>query len=400
MDSFYRYLQFLLIKNVLTCEKQDLLFDQLKIYDKIINRTAEIDHTLPYLSLICQTFTLRLGHKSIADKTRVTIVTIWRQLIQRLSVSDATSDLTIETAALFLFLFHNLGLDKRKTILLDLANAINTSQHTQTLTYTRLLFLLDYVLRYFDEPSKQLLEIVDKRLLNGVTTSHTDVWRPSKLNWVQEMYENMVANVAKKVPDLVFFTLNDDDTRNKRLSHVAVSILSDKGSKFDYDLFYTRLIECISYCTPVSEEEFKVEYASISENFGLVWFLLDPFEQRGLPVSMHFVNEMATRLFDEVEMTTTKKKEDLREEEMWVDEFKVMQFLRILFESSSRSLLETSGGVSLKTICASILGSFANEASFFIKYWTHKCVSVRSIVLLNFQLSHLENTRKKEVVIQ
>lgn len=359
----------------------------MKIYDKIINRTAEIYHTLPYLSLICQTFTLRLGHKSLADKTRVTIVTIWHQLIRRLSVSDATGDLTIETAALFLFLFHNLGLDKRKTILLDLANAINTSQHTQTLTYTRLLFLLDYVLRYFDEPSKQLLEIVDKHLLNGVTTSHTDVWRPPKLHWVQEMYENMVVNVAKKVPDLVFFTLRDDDTHTKRLSHVAVSILSDKGSKFDYDRFYTRLIESISYCTPLSEE-FKVEYASISENFGLVWFLLDPFEQRGLPVSMRFVNEMATRLLDD------------KEEEMCVDEFKVMQFLRILFESSSRSLLLETSGESLKTICASILGSFANEASFFIKYWTQKCVSVRSILLLNFQLSHLENTRKKEVVIK
>ena len=78
------------------------------------------------------------------------------------------SDLNVEHAQLVLFLFHSLNLIQKKSVLLLCANAVvSVSEHalgpmreSQLLHLSRLLLLLDYLVKHLYDAPAALLEQV------------------------------------------------------------------------------------------------------------------------------------------------------------------------------------------------------------------------------------------------
>lgn len=80
-------------------------------------------------------------------------------------------DLNVEHAQLVLFLFHSLNLMQKKAVLLSVANALihcaetigKTMRDSQLLHLSRLLLLLDYLMKHLYDAPPSLLEQVQSR---------------------------------------------------------------------------------------------------------------------------------------------------------------------------------------------------------------------------------------------
>ena len=102
---------------------------------------------------------------------------IWNRLVSELTYNICTppatfdadnEDLNVEHAQLVLFLFHSLNLMQKKSVLLMTANVVvkcaeaatSPMKESQILHLSRLLLLLDYLMRHLYDAPPTLIEQV------------------------------------------------------------------------------------------------------------------------------------------------------------------------------------------------------------------------------------------------
>lgn len=364
------------------------MFEYLNLDEKLIPTANQRETIRIYHSLICQSFTLRLlGRDELVESTRAKIIKLWSQLLDALTKpqqspeSGQKCDLDLDTASLFLYFFHNLDIDRQKAVLVEVARTIISSQANATfppLVYSRLVFLFDYLVRHFDEASPKLLDQIDRQLL---ATSAPIQSKSSATDWVQVLYQNMERK-DKVIPNL-FYTLYH--ATDKRVSQVAVKTLSDDKSfkTADYERLYsalTRSMEAYKEVELSSESGFGChDYASLSYLFGLVWSLLTPDV---LPVSKKFVHDVTQSLF---ELDAASKITSAKRGALNLSAFELLHWLRLVYHENEL----------VKHVGEFVLQSASSEALFFIRLWAERSIALPDMVVLNYQLAHLENTLRR-----
>ena len=362
------------------------MFEYLNLDEKLIPTANQRETTRIYHSLICQSFTLRLlGRDELVESTRAKILKLWSQLLDALTKPQESGhkcELDLDTASLFLYFFHNLDIYRQKAVLVEVARTIISFQANATfppLVYSRLVFLFDYLVRHFEEASPKLLDQIDRQLL---ATSTPNQPKPSAVtDWVQVLYQNMERK-DKAIPNL-FYTLYH--ASDKRVSQVAVKTLSDdKAFKTaDYERLYsalTRSMEAYKEVELSSESGFGYhDYASLSYLFGLVWSLLTPDV---LPVSKKFVHDVTQSLF---ELDASSKITSTKRGALNLSAFELLHWLRLVYHENEL----------VKHVSEFVLQSASSEALFFIRLWAERSIALPDMVVLNYQLAHLENTLRR-----
>lgn len=378
------------------------MFSCLNINEKLLpSPKRELNNPKIYLCLLSQCYTLRLADEaSLVESTRATIADLWSQLVTSLvsavKVDTATDrrlvrkcDLDHSTAALFLYLFHNLNLERQKHVFVQIVRSLSAISPLSTrppLIFSRLVFLFDYLLRHFDEPSQILLDHVDRYLLNHAQLGDGDEWS----NYSQLLYRNLEGTTSRNTAvfyDLAYFSYLMTP------STTALKVLQDE-KLVDYDRLYVSLVQAADWArevvyTDATKEQFaSEEFASISYNFDLVWSLLDPCM---LPISSKYIQDMlASNLFES--QPNVDKCESLS--------FDFFHMMRILYDHNenddtcvvvaSRDLQER-----INALRSYVTTSSSNEAQFFVRIWSDREINVSDMLLLNYQLVHLEKVLKR-----
>lgn len=90
ITSFYRFIEFLIVRNLLDYEKQDVFICFLNVS---CNKEAQGDDTNQnlfmnkrYLSILCQIFVFRLKNNSIIEKTKQQIISIWNSFLKLIEI--------------------------------------------------------------------------------------------------------------------------------------------------------------------------------------------------------------------------------------------------------------------------------------------------------------------------
>lgn len=187
----------------------------------------------------------------------------------------------MEQISLILFLYHNLPFDYRKQCLVELASKIIElrdnlkSQLTSSKSnlvagpqlLTRLVFLVDYVLSYFNEPSISLLDVVENHLLAGdLSPSASEKANP---NGALKSLMSKLDNSSHG--NNLFYTLND----SRRASALDATLLSSGN----YDSFYASLLDFLRLIS-LSERQATATTTAITSpshmayHFHTIWSLI------------------------------------------------------------------------------------------------------------------------------
>jgi hypothetical protein len=90
ITSFYRFIEFLIVRNLLDYEKQDVFISCLNVS---CNKEVHGDDTNQnlfmnkrYLSILCQIFVLRLKNNSVIEKTKQQIISIWDSFLKLIEI--------------------------------------------------------------------------------------------------------------------------------------------------------------------------------------------------------------------------------------------------------------------------------------------------------------------------
>ncbi|XP_039287887.1 protein purity of essence [Nilaparvata lugens] len=201
-------------------------------------------------------------------------INIWNRLINTLvqnvccstpPVADTTEndDLNVEHAQLLLFLFHSLSLMQRKSVLLVCAAGIirigETSLHgllreTQILCLSRLLLLMDYIMKYLYDAPLAFVRLVQWNLFSA-TSMVTDPNEGRIESRVFYPWKDIEDNYRKLGPqdefsmkprfyNLVHSELNNQD--QPKLDGLALNFILGSPEKVKYPLLMDALVEILS----------------------------------------------------------------------------------------------------------------------------------------------------------
>jgi hypothetical protein len=351
-SSFLRFIQFLIVKNLLNQNDQNNLLKNLKL-DHIIITTSEspeparfyIDKN--YLSIVCQIFIYRLNcnEKTTVDTTQVQIVSLWNNLfkliesnvINEIEDKDVNDDINLEYVLLLLFLYHNLSSNEnRKSIFVNLSNILiklsnNLPKKNVILIFCRLLVLFEYLIQHYDHPSNLLLELVKCNLLN-LNDQKKEESTPFQMV-IEDKVENLYLKLSKseesmdkKMNPYFYRLININDI--KPMNKNALEILLNS---IDYDKLYSNLANLLDQ---VSSFNFSNSMLSCQEQqmaylygFKIIWSIVDP--TNSLVVSKKFLNESLKMLFDEDNLVKFKSNPDSNQS------FNTIQFLRVIFSNKN-----------------------------------------------------------------
>ena len=131
---------------------------------------------------MAQIFIVRFSNSDPSVQTQA--LNIWSSFLSNLSakiIASENEDITLEFSSFVLFLFHNLTAENRDQILIQLSNTLIdldskiADKNVKTpLLISRLLFLFDYILNHFDEPSNTLIKLIDQKLFNFKSDFYLD----------------------------------------------------------------------------------------------------------------------------------------------------------------------------------------------------------------------------------
>jgi hypothetical protein len=112
--SFYRFVEFLVVKNVLDVDKQDLLGDFLNENSATFENGLQLKDGKPqeilfmnkrYLSILCQIFVFRLKNNAIVEKTQKQIFKMWHSFLKLVEgkIEKRLNDPLLSEGNLFVF---------------------------------------------------------------------------------------------------------------------------------------------------------------------------------------------------------------------------------------------------------------------------------------------------------
>lgn len=245
-------------------------------------------------------------------------ISIWQRLINTLidnicstpttTVEAEIEDLNVEHAQLVLFLFHSLNLMQKKSVLLSCANGVmkvsekvrGVMRESQILHLSRLLLLLDYLVKHLYDAPAALLEQVQWNLLSGTNIMKDgDGGIASRLycpwNEIDDNYKFILQDEFSMRPR--FYSLTYGELNNQeppKLCGLACNFILGTPDKVKYPLLMDALVEILSItdqCTPSTRCSEKISYTTlcaIQYCFLICWRLL-----LQLPPSTPYLEKLA-----------------------------------------------------------------------------------------------------------
>ncbi|XP_066906272.1 E3 ubiquitin-protein ligase UBR4 [Halyomorpha halys] len=245
-------------------------------------------------------------------------ISIWQRLINTLienicstpttTVEAEIDDLNVEHAQLVLFLFHSLNLMQKKSVLLSCANGVmkvsekvrGVMRESQILHLSRLLLLLDYLVKHLYDAPAALLEQVQWNLLSG-----TNIMKDGEGGLASRLYcpWNEIDDNYKFIPQDEFsmrprfYSLTYGELNNQeppKLCGLACNFILGTPDKVKYPLLMDALVEILSItdqCTPSTRCSEKISYTTlcaIQYCFLICWRLL-----LQLPPSTPYLEKLA-----------------------------------------------------------------------------------------------------------
>ncbi|BES93671.1 calmodulin Hypothetical protein [Nesidiocoris tenuis] len=249
-------------------------------------------------------------------------INIWQRLINTLvqnvcntspttTVDAEHEDLNVEHAQLVLFLFHSLNLMQKKSVLLMCTSAVvqvsekvrGVLRESQILHLSRLLLLLDYLVKNLYDAPPSLLEQVQWNLLSGTSLlKENETSGASRLfcpcTEVEDNFRKFLVQeeftMRPRFYMLTYSALNSQEP--PKLDGLACNFIlgsPEKGVK--YPQLIDALIDILSItdqCTPAIRCAEKISFTSLSAVhycFMICWKLL-----LQLPPSTPFLEKLAT----------------------------------------------------------------------------------------------------------
>ncbi|XP_035230057.1 E3 ubiquitin-protein ligase UBR4-like [Stegodyphus dumicola] len=266
------------------------------------------------LSVLAQTLLLRQQREKdeLRSESEASCVLIWQRLLNTLKRAILTpsaytsveegEDINVEHAQLLLFLFHNLHLMQKKSVLLMMAQTIMEISSTvmsplrdlQILYMGRMLLIFEYMMRNLYDAPSSLIEQIQKNLFSfqSITslTEKDNTKKQTKLFFpCKDIEENYVKNLPPEesqggVSKPKFFNLMSVDFSNQevpKLDGFALSFILSSGDILKYPSFYysvQNLIYLASQCDMpdrnTSEQLSFLGLCAVQYSVSIAWRLL------------------------------------------------------------------------------------------------------------------------------
>ncbi|XP_051158982.1 E3 ubiquitin-protein ligase UBR4 isoform X2 [Leptopilina boulardi] len=251
-------------------------------------------------------------------------ISIWHRLVTTMvenvcnspANSDAENeDLNVEHAQLVLFLFHSLNLMQKKSVLLvtgsgavRCSEAVKTPmKDSQILHLSRLLLLLEYMMKHLYDAPSSLLEQVQWNLLSGTSLvcdakegnkQASRIYTPWKE--IEDNYKKFTPqdelSIKPKFYNLTIADLNNQDT--PKLDGLACNFVLGTSDKMKYPLLVDALIDILNIINQTSiprkqsnDGKDKITFTGLCATqycFSICWRLL-----LMLPPSTAYMDELA-----------------------------------------------------------------------------------------------------------
>ncbi|CAD6222096.1 GSCOCG00011717001-RA-CDS, partial [Cotesia congregata] len=276
-QALSRYTHNLLARNTLSEALQNTLLQHLGVSPWASESGSSVSWPLKVyprtLSVLAQILLLKPQSEKEAA-----CISIWQRLITTLienvcippiTLEPENEDLNVEHAQLVLFLFHSLNLMQKKSVLLLTASgvircseAIKTSMNdSQILHLSRLLLLLEYMMRHLYDAPSMLLEQVQWNLLSA-TSLVPDTKEGSKqaarvyTPW-KEIEDNYPKNGSQDEFTMKprFYNLTNADFNNQdipKLDGLACNFILGTTDKIKYPLLVEALIDILNVINQTS----------------------------------------------------------------------------------------------------------------------------------------------------
>ncbi|KAK6636982.1 hypothetical protein RUM43_010649 [Polyplax serrata] len=253
------------------------------------------------LAVLAQVLLLKSNQQ---DKERACI-NIWHRLINDLadnvcsppaSFDVETEDLNVEHAQLLLFFFHSLNLMQKKSVLLMTASAVircsesikNPMKDSQLLHLSRLLLLLEYLMKHLYDAPPSLLEQVQWNLFNSMSApsdsseSKDTVRAPSRIYCPWKEIEDNYRKFGPQDEFILnprFYSLTVVEVNNQdqpKLDGLACNFILGTPDKLKYPQLIDSLIQILNITSHCHGKE-KLSFTglcAVQYCFTICWRLL------------------------------------------------------------------------------------------------------------------------------
>ncbi|XP_054720473.1 E3 ubiquitin-protein ligase UBR4-like [Uloborus diversus] len=311
-QSLAKFIHNILATNMLSDNLQNVLLAQLGV-SPWNQETWPLQVFSRTLSVLAQTLLLRQQKEKdeLRSESEASCVLIWQRLLNTLKRAILTpsafsveegEDINVEHAQLLLFLFHNLHLMQKKSVLLMTAQTIMEISPTvmsplkdlQILYLARMLLIFEYMMRNLYDAPPSLIEQIQKNLFSfqSVTalTEKDNTKKQTKLFFAcKDIEENYVKNLPPEESQGAgskpkFFNLMSVDFSNQevpKLDGFALSFILSSGDILKYPSFYysiQNLVYLASQCDMpervTSEQLSFLGYCAIQYSMSITWRLL------------------------------------------------------------------------------------------------------------------------------
>lgn len=245
VTAFMKFLQVILLKNILDINKQNALIANLGL--KFNEWPLQINKYT--INILIQLIIYRLGHKD--DQIINDIASIWNGFLITLKKSILkrqnefiTKDVNIEHINFLLFIYYQLPLEMKQKILNQIAeeivvvaSEIRDMHKYPPLLLSRLIILFDYLMHYFDVSSndlfnkvKECLELNANNLISSKKPLITSQFNDESFSALFENSNNFIESLEN------FYEYYNVETTFKDESHIQprfYQLTKDKKDKLD-----------------------------------------------------------------------------------------------------------------------------------------------------------------------
>ncbi|PSN46385.1 Protein purity of essence [Blattella germanica] len=305
-QALTRYTHNLLARNILTESLQTTLLNHLGVspWSQDNSNSWPLQVYPRTLAVLAQVLLLKPQQEKEAA-----CISIWHRLVNTLvenvcnppnTFEVENEDLNVEHAQLLLFLFHALNLMQKKSVLLLTAGGVircseilkQTMRDSQLLHLSRLLLLLEYLMKHLYDAPPALLEQVQWNLFSatsmvGDTSDNKDGSRVASriyCPWkeIEDDYRKFGPqdefSMKPRFYSLTVAEVNNQDT--PKLDGLACNFILGTPDKLKYPLLIDALIEILnvtSQCNPSIKRGEKLSFTglcTIEYCFTICWRLL------------------------------------------------------------------------------------------------------------------------------
>ena len=297
----------ILAMGLLTHKLQNSLLSQLGVSPWTDSSAWPLKVQPRALAVLAHVLLLRQQQSDLDQRPITTIYTsIWEKVLSSLTEAvveddeendnEAFDDLNAEHVQLLLFLFHALALMQKKQLLLFTANCIIKVSKVKKVTQkqvvhtSRLVLILEYILKNLYEPPKSLINEVQQNIFKR--NSETDLKFHPFIDIVSNIKdddeEDNPNNIACKKFYNLFEVPVEFNPEVPKLDGLALSFILGTTESLKYAQLYQALIDNLDMAKCVDTNQKPMHLASIQYCFALTLRTLEL-----LPPSVEFLESLA-----------------------------------------------------------------------------------------------------------